>query len=371
MRHYNKILKVLLMIFLISSADCYAETVSQKQAREYAQKFFNIYYNETVAPVTLAYNGKRLTTQRLFTPFYVYNEPRGGFVIISAENKVFPILGFSLTDSFNADKLSPAETALLRNYALDIEEIRYDGNVPEQAIASWRDYDDYVHTILSSQESESSSRISREDAAEKLNMLWTTDAGLDSYADLYTPDQWQAMVDNELSVYGSAALGYIDNGELYPSVIYGHKGDYYRIDLDSPNNWYMRLMAGEIAGDRQLLSTLNPTYQAPVIVTDEPFEFYESFVRSVEEEKQKEEKRRLAIIDQPIVKDNGGGHFDVLMPENVSLAMLYNVGGSHIGRRTYRDTNVAHINIESEPAGFYFALVIGESGRPYGIKLYR
>ena len=32
---------------------------------------------------------------------------------------------------------------------------------------------------------------------------------------------------------------------------------------------------------------------------------------------------------------------------------------------------MAHINIESEPAGFYFAIIYGESGYPYGVKLYR
>ncbi|MDE5552637.1 MAG: Spi family protease inhibitor, partial [Muribaculaceae bacterium] len=111
-----------------------AETVSQKQAREYAHRFFNIHYGETVAPVDLVYNGKRLTTQRLFTPFYVYNEPRGGYVIISAENKVFPVLGYSLTEHFNPNEISEVEQALLRNYALDIEEVRYNSEVPEQAI---------------------------------------------------------------------------------------------------------------------------------------------------------------------------------------------------------------------------------------------
>ncbi|MDE6294990.1 MAG: hypothetical protein K2M03_02890, partial [Muribaculaceae bacterium] len=164
---------------------------------------------------------------------------------------------------------------------------------------------------------------------------------------------------------------YIDNDKLNTAVIHGRKGDYYKINDGTATGRYMRLMAGELAGDRQLISTIAPTYKAPEIIEERPFSFYDDFVRSVEAEvRQAEEKRMLAEMS-PLIRDNGGGHFDVSLPENVSLAMLYNVAGRNIGRRTYRDTNMAHINIEAEPTGFYFALLIGESGRPYGIKLYR
>ncbi|MDE6010724.1 MAG: Spi family protease inhibitor, partial [Muribaculaceae bacterium] len=81
---------LLLLPLLAGATPLMAETVSQKQAKELAQKFFDQAYHERTAPVSLVYNGKKLTTDRLFTPFYVYNQPRGGFVMISAENKAFP-----------------------------------------------------------------------------------------------------------------------------------------------------------------------------------------------------------------------------------------------------------------------------------------
>ncbi len=362
---------ILLLSALLSATALYAETVSQKQAKEYAQKFFDTYYGESVAPVKMVYTGKRLTTNRLFTPFYVYNEPRGGYVIISAENKVFPVLGFNLTDNFDEGILSDGEKELLRNYALDIEEIRYDSNVPERAILAWQDYEDYITHLLRADEHISETPLSRAEAEERLVNLWTTEAGLNSYADLYTPEQWQAMVDEELGKSGSVAVGYIFGDRLFPAVISGKKGDYYRINTDKNSTSFMRLMAGEISGDRQLLATDSPAYKSPEIEEEAPFAFYDEFVRSVENEKRQEAERRIEIENKPVIKDIGGGHFDVLLPEDITLALLYNVGGNHIGRRTYKGTNMANINIESEPNGFYFALIIGESGKPYGIKLYR
>lgn len=348
-----------------------AETVSQKEAKDYATRFFNEVYKDGAAPIKLVYNGKRLTTDRLFTPFYVYNHPRGGFVIISAENKTYPIMAYSLKDNFSPDNLGETETAMLRNYATDIEYIRYDSRVPEEAIKAWGDFDNYVNKMLAERYEATTPTISEDDAVDTLNMLWTTDAGLDSYADLYTPQQWQDMVDNELRLNGSAALGYIDSKGLHPATVYGKKGDYYRIRLDGCNNWFARLMASELLSDRQLLSTLSPTYKAPLPTEEAPFAFYDEFTRSLESERQRADEMQLLANAKPIVKAIGGGHYDIVLPEDVSLAMIYNLNGSHIGRRTYKSTNVAHIDIEAEPTGFYFVFILAESGNTYGLKITR
>lgn len=364
-----KYLKILTALICVCgfSFPVFAETVSQNEAKIYAQKFFNIYHGESVAPVKLVYNGKRLTTDRLFTPFYLYNNPRGGFVVISAENKTYPVLAYNLTDTFDPDKMGSTEQAIFRNYALDIENIRYDSRIPENAILAWQNFDEYIKGILNSSYTATDPTIDIEEAAHILDYLWTTDAGLDSYADLYTPGQWQEMVDSELESRGSAALAFIDSKGLYPSVVYGKKGDFYKIHLDQRGNTFYRLQASELLSDRQLLSTLHPTYMVPEPSEDIPFVFYEDFTRSIEDN----DKSIQLIEENPIVKNVGGGHFDVLFPENVTLAMIYNINGSHVGRRTYKNTNLAHINIEAVPSGFYFALVLGESGKPYGIKLYR
>lgn len=132
----------------------YAETVGQKEAKAMAQKFFNESVNLVTASVTYVYNGKDLTNQRLFTPFYVFNSPRGGFVIVSAENKAFPILGYSLSGKFDKNKLTPMVKSILSDFSRDIEMIRYDSRIPTDAIRQWSTYPEVVFDMLKNLEND-------------------------------------------------------------------------------------------------------------------------------------------------------------------------------------------------------------------------
>lgn len=132
----------------------HAETIGQKEAKSMAQKFFNESRNYVTAPVTYVYNGKDLTTQRLFTPFYVFNSPSGGFVVVSAENKAFPILGYSLKESFNKDKITPMVRSVLADFSRDIEMIRYDSRIPSDAIEQWATYPEVVFDMLKNPEND-------------------------------------------------------------------------------------------------------------------------------------------------------------------------------------------------------------------------
>ena len=133
------------------SASCfgvYAETISMKQAKAMAQNFFNESRHYVTGPVSYIYNGKELTNQRLFTPFYVFNSPTGGFVIISAENKAFPILAYSLHQIFDKTKMTPMVRSMLTDFARDIEMIRYDSRIPSDAIDQWTTYPNVVFDIF-------------------------------------------------------------------------------------------------------------------------------------------------------------------------------------------------------------------------------
>ncbi len=370
-------LTVMLLAIALSSQ---AEIVTQKQAQNLAQMFFNQAYKETVAPVKMVYNGKRLTTGRLFTPFYVYNEPRGGFVIISAENKTFPILAYSLKENFDPDALTDSERGWLASYARDIELIRYDSRVPEEAIKAWTDYPQYVYDLLNAPYEATDPQITIQESTENLEALLSTeDTSRDGeYSAYYTPGQWQEMIAAELKSRGSLAIGYVDeNRKLYPGVVHGRKGDYFRIEFDRRNNWLVRLLPAEFLGERMVAVIANPRYVEPEESESAPFEFYDSYSKVHEAEAfpstNSLNDARMAILnDQPIVKAVGGGHYDIQLPENARLAMLYNLNGSHIGRATYGGSSpTAHINLEAEPKGFYFALIFGVSGKPYGVKLVR
>lgn len=64
-----------------------------------------------------------------FSEYYVFAPSNSaGFVIVSGDDKVNPIVGYSLTGNFAADNMSPALENLLSSYANYVDEVR-DGNV--------------------------------------------------------------------------------------------------------------------------------------------------------------------------------------------------------------------------------------------------
>ncbi len=135
-------------MMLSGALSLHAETIGQKEAKSMAQKFFNETKNYVTPPVSYVYNGKDLTTQRLFTPFYVFNSPSGGFVVVSAENKAFPILAYSLKETFDKDKMTPMVRSILSDFSRDVELIRYDSRIPSDAIEQWTTYPEVVFDML-------------------------------------------------------------------------------------------------------------------------------------------------------------------------------------------------------------------------------
>ncbi|MDE7381749.1 MAG: Spi family protease inhibitor [Muribaculaceae bacterium] len=351
-----------------------AETVSQKQASNLAQLFFNEANGRVTPPVKMVYNGRYLTTNRLFVPFYIYNNPSGGFVIISAENKTFPILGYSLKEYFNPEKLGEKEKALLTSYARDIEMIRYDSSVPESAIKAWTDFPGYISGILKSDYQATDPTLSMQEATDRIYYLIDSGKAQETASDIYSPDQWIDLINKELNIHKSVAIGLIEpSGSVSPAIIYGKKGDYYRIELDRRNQWFMRLLPSEILSSAQLADFSFPAEIPLSLEEEEPFTFLDSLISDNHYimDNQPELSDLMIINENPVVNGIGGGHYSITIPENVIQSSVYNLSGALTNIRTYKSTNTAHIDLSPEPAGFYFALLLGESGKTYGIKLSR
>lgn len=357
----------------VFSAEMRGETVSQKEAARMAQTFFNAANGQVMGKPNLVYNGKKLTTDRLFSPFYIYNLPKGGFVIISAENKAMPILGYSLNDNFNPESMGDATKALLTEYARDIEYIRYDSRVPEEAIAAWNDFNGYVGNLLTARYDATDPDISLEEAAEIVSNIETSGRIDELSSDIFTPRQWQDLIEDELRTSKTVALGIVGDRELLPAIVHGRKGDYFRIVLDDRNDWLIRLMATEFLSDGQVAELGNVPAVEETVEEDEPFLLYEDFVA----ETRAEEERKAAALEErllptePIVRSVGGGHFEIMLPEDVVMVRVYSLQGAQVETRTYKDTNTAVISLDGDPNGFYFALLNGKSGKPYGIKLWK
>lgn len=373
MKRFLKAYFLAFSLALVLSQTVSAETVSQKQAQQMAQQFFNEAAGRVVGPVKLIYNGRKLTTGRLFNPFYVYNNPTGGFVIISAENKTFPILGFSLKDNFDPERLGETEISLLKSYAREIELIRYDTDVPYQAIEAWTDFPGFVVKTLGAYYNATDPQWPIDDVYE--NLYLALEPGHNpSFSDIYTPDQWKDMVNDELLQNGNVAVGIIDNSVINPLIVHGRKGDYYRFEMTRRNDWLMRLNASEIIQADMIALFNNPIFISEDLIEETPFAFNDEFLAEVNEI---EERRGIVssnmslVEEEPIVRGNGSGHFEIILPEEVVFATVYNLSGATVNQRTFKNTNTVFLDLSAEPNGFYFVRIAGESGLPYGVKLYR
>ena len=365
---------ILLIALAIGMAAGNAETISQKQAQQMAGDFLSHAAGKTLAPPKLVYNGKKLTTDRLFTPFYVYNSTVGGFVIISADNKAYPILGYSLTDKFEPSDLGPAETALLTSYAREIELVRYDSNPVPQTESCWIHYEEYVDNLLKEHYIATDPLITPEEASIMIDEAEERDVA--NYSDIYSPVQWQEIILDQLAANQSVPLLILNKDKEYPAVVYGHKGDYFRVEMSRRNSWLMRLNATEVIS-AQMITTGYDEQLIAEAEEERPFATLDEYLEDVFN--QEYNRTHTTMIDdmrvgsdEPRLMPLGSGRFQLNLPENVREAFIYNLGGSMVARQRFSGTTPdVLIDIMPESRGFYFLTAVGESGKTYGFKLHR
>lgn len=234
-------------------AAAHAETVSRKEANSIAGTFFNAAYGEVTAPPQMVWNGRQLTTDRLFSPIYVYNSPKGGYVIISGENKAYPILAYSKVRKFDKDKISDDEKEVLKTYAREIELIRYDPRIPAKAMEAWRNIPEYISAVLASP---------------------------------YDSDEYRALGEERKDMLESLARS--GNQILMPSAV--------EFSLYDPDAYRELTLDDVTAADDEI-----------------PFKFYEDFIREVSRENRERDIKLEEIVSpsRPVVKALGGGHFEI------------------------------------------------------------
>lgn len=349
-----------------------AETVSQKEASQLARTFFDAMRGELTAPPKMVYSGKDLTTDRLFSPFYVYESPSGGFVVIAADNKAFPVLAYSPAQRFPG-KEAPGMRALLAQYARDIERVRYDGTVPVEAIKAWNGYNLYVHALLTAQYNATDPSFGIEEAAERIESAFDLADTEAMTADLFTPWQWQEAINQDLDRYGSIAVGLMAGRDEVPAIVHGRKGDMYRIEIDGRNDWLVRLAATETVSPAQIADFAHAAPRYEPVPEETPFALYDDFVAQTRAEAEERERLLTEITEpsSPRIHAEGGGHFTVTLPAPALTVQVYSLDGSLVDLRTVRSQTTVPIDLDREAPGFYIANFITADGRKFGIKLYK
>lgn len=350
-----------------------AETVSQKQAKKIAAQFFNAAHKQIMAEPKLVYNGRRLTTNNLFPPFYIYNLQAGGYVIISAENKAYPILGYSLTENFDPNHIGVTEKELLRLYAIHIENIRYDSSIPYEAEQAWANIPLHIAEILDAPYRATDPLTTKEEATVNLEAILDMEDSYGFASSSYTPAQWLSSIELELDSHPDVTVGLIKGEELLPAIVYGHKGPFYKIELDGRKNALWRLLPTEILSKGQVAVLGTPSAISVTPQIEEPHSFYETFVEEIQHEqdaRQADLERRISIAE-PKIQWHGGGHFTVSLPEELIEMRLYSLDGTQVQQEKFRETTIGSVNLTGQPAGFYFAVFFGKSGTPYSFKIFR
>ena len=294
-------------------AAAHAETVSRKEANSIAGTFFNAAYGEVTAPPQMVWNGRQLTTDRLFSPIYVYNSPKGGYVIISGENKAYPILAYSKVRKFDKDKISDDEKEVLKTYAREIELIRYDPRIPAKAMEAWRNIPEYISAVLASP---------------------------------YDSDEYRELGEERKDMLESLARS--GNQILMPSAV--------EFSLYDPDAYRELTLDDVTAADDEI-----------------PFKFYEDFIREVSRENRERDIKLEEIVSpsRPVVKALGGGHFEISFPENIRMMRIYTIGGMQMMEKYYKETSLMNIDMSVLGSGYYIGLALADSGNVFGFKLYR
>jgi len=306
---------IIAVLAILSVLNLRAETVSQKAASKIAATFFNTLYGEVTAPPKMVWNGRQLTTDRLFSPFYVYNSPKGGFVIISADNKAYPILAYSRNNIFDRSQLGENENDLFKRYAREIELVRYDSRVPQKAMDAWQDLTHYIYGVVENP---------------------------------YASDEYRRLTADEKEKIE---------------------------EIDRRNSWIV--MPGAIEFETYAIGSGNEITLDDVLGEAEeeeiPFKFYEDFLETVREENLAREAAldEMLMPTKPVVTPLGGGHFQISFPENVKMMRVYSMGGALVEEKYYKETPLVNINMESLPSGFYVGMVLTDSGKINGFKLFR
>ncbi len=115
-----KMKKISLLFVLIAfSFGLFASPVSLKSAKTVAVKFYTNYAAKSNVAISdvVTYQKDNLVT------FYVFVFEGSGFVIISADDAVVPILGYSINGTFDKNNIPIAEKNWLQSYSKQIKEI--------------------------------------------------------------------------------------------------------------------------------------------------------------------------------------------------------------------------------------------------------
>lgn len=130
---------IIILLGLILAIPSFAETVSQSKATSAAAAFFNngVATRSNVNPF-LVWTGGNGTRAPYAPPFYVFNNPNGGWVVIAGENSGRAVLAWSDKGVFDPNDMAESTAAWFAAYAEEINAARSRNLTPtEESLREW------------------------------------------------------------------------------------------------------------------------------------------------------------------------------------------------------------------------------------------
>ncbi len=178
-----------IFFFLILSVIAVGQSVTQKDAANVAENFFKHQYFRTYQQ-----KSEKVISEMLEYKFnnqsslYVANFENGGFVILSSENTVFPIIGYSYVGKINLNQLPVQMQEWLDGQSAQIIEVRNSSNKS-------------IHPLWNTFSNESN--YSQSKNIRSVNPLLTTTWGQGNPYNMYCP---QVPATQQRTVVGCVAL---------------------------------------------------------------------------------------------------------------------------------------------------------------------
>ena len=115
----------LLLLFAILAIPAFAERISRTEAQRIAQNFFAKKLQRNVKTTLMALPKRLLPsapTTPSYAPFYIYNvENNGGFVIVSGDDAIGNIIGYSDNGTFDLEGAPDNVVTMMQMFARTIE----------------------------------------------------------------------------------------------------------------------------------------------------------------------------------------------------------------------------------------------------------
>ena len=141
---------LLLLSLLLTTTMLFAERVSQSDAATVASNFLNGAVTSTKKSKAVTPNRMTLKTAAAASEsqYYVYENPDGGWVMVSADDVANPVLAYSKTGSFNFEKMPTNVKAWLKSYENDIKTASEAGlQADEETAAKWDNLKKGLHKV--------------------------------------------------------------------------------------------------------------------------------------------------------------------------------------------------------------------------------